>query len=78
MSEMGSDITRNNGVNGTGTLSEGPLPDRCPVGEQHRPSHHQTTTRTGLSKEVNVAVKKCYFLSRLFDEEGKPVRGYRT
>ena len=33
--------------------------------------------RTGWSKEMNVAVMKCYFLSRPFDEEGKPIRGFR-
>ena len=74
---MSSDIIRNNGVNGAGTLHEGPLPSRCPVGEQHRPSRHQKTARTGWYEEVNVAVMECYFLSRPFDEEGKPIRGFR-
>ena len=55
MSEMSSDIIRNNGVNGTGTLREGPSPGRCPVGEQRRPGRHQKTARTGWSKEMNVA-----------------------
>ena len=77
MSEMSSDIIRNNGVNGAGTLREGPSPGRCPVGEQHRPGRHQKTARTGWSKEMNVAVMECYFLSRPFDEEGKPIRGFR-
>ena len=74
---MSSDIIRNNGVNGAGTLREGPSPGRCPVGEQHRPGRHQKTARTGWSKEMNVAVMECYFLSRPFDEEGKPIRGFR-
>ena len=47
MSEMSSDIIRNNGVNGAGTLREGPSPGRCPVGEQRGPSRHQKTARTG-------------------------------
>ena len=69
---MSSDIIGKNSVNGAGTLREDPLPGRCPVGEQRTPGCHQKTARTGWSKEINVAVIECYFLSRLFDEEGKP------
>ena len=47
------------------------------MGEKCRPSHHQKTARTGWSKEMDVAAMECYFLSRPFDEEGKPTRGYR-
>ena len=64
-------------MNGPGTLDEGSLPGRCPVGEQHRSGHHQKTARTGWPKEMNVAVMECYFLSRPFDEKEKPIRGYR-
>ena len=42
-----------------------------------RPGRHEKTARTGWSKEMNVAVMECYFLSRPFDEEGKPIRGFR-
>ena len=77
MSEMSLDIIRNNGMDGDGTLRDGSSPNRCPVGEQRRPSRHQKTTRTGWSKKTNVAVMECYFLSKPFDEEGKPIRGYR-
>ena len=52
---MSSDIIGKNDVNGAGTLREGPLPSRCPVGEQRRPGCHQKTARTGWSKEFNVA-----------------------
>ena len=76
-SEMSSDIIGKNAVNGTGTLHEGPLPSRWPVGEQRRPIGHQKTAGTGWSKGINVAVMECYFLCRLFDEEGKPIRGLR-
>ena len=72
MSERSSDIIKNNGVNGAGTLREG-----CSVSEQRRPCRHQKTARTGYPTEINVAVMECYFLSRPFDEEGKPIRGYR-
>ena len=30
-----------------------------------------------MDKEVNTVVMECFYRSRLFDEEGKPVRGYR-
>ena len=77
MSETSSDIIRNKGVNGAGTLCEGPSPSRCPVGEQCRPGCHQKTARTGWSKDMNITVMECYFLSRLFHEEGKLIRGLR-
>ena len=64
-------------MNGAGNSCEGPLPGRHPVGEQHRLGCHQKTARTGRFKEINVAVMECYFLSRPFDEEGNPIRGYR-
>ena len=47
------------------------------MGEQCRPGRHQKTARTEWSKEMNVAVMECYFLSRPFDKEGKPIRGFR-
>ena len=62
-------------MNGPGILDEGSLPGRCPV--QLRSGRYQKTARTGCPKEMNVAVMECYFLSRPFDEEGKPIRGYR-
>ena len=77
MSEMSSDMVKNKGVNGAGTLRESPSPGRCAVAEQRRPGRHQKTARIGWSKEMNVAVMECYFLSRPFDEEGKPIRGFR-
>ena len=77
MSEMCLDIIRNIGLNGAGTLHEGPSPGKSPVGEQHRPGRHQKTAITVWSKEMNVALMECYFLSRPFDEEGKPIRRYR-
>ena len=43
-------------MNGLGTLDEGSLPGRCPVGEQLRSGRHQKTARTGCPKKMNVAV----------------------
>lgn len=66
----------NNGVNGAGS-TEGATSGRCPVGEQRGPGCHHATARTGWTKEMNVAVMECYFLSEPVDESGKPIRGYR-
>ena len=65
------------GVNGAGTLHEGPLLSRYPMGEQRRIRRHQKAARTGWSKKINVAVMECYFLSRPFHEKAKPIIGYR-
>ena len=78
MSVMAYTNSRNNGVNGTGSnIAEGATPGRCPMGEQRGPGRHHATARTGWTKEMNVAVMECYFLSTPVDENGKPIRGYR-
>ena len=41
------------------------------------PGRPHATARTGWTKEKNVAVMECYFLSNPVDEYGKPIRGYR-
>ena len=75
---MESITNRNNDVNGAGSISaESSTSGRCPMGEQHGPSHHLATARTGWSKEINIAVMECYYLSNPVDDNGKPVRGYR-
>ena len=51
---------------------EGLLPSRCPLGEQHRPSHHQTTARKKWTKEDNKFAITCYLKAI---EESQ--RGYR-
>ena len=45
-----------NGVNGTGTFSEGTSSGRCPVGEQCRPGRHPATARIMWSKDDNKVV----------------------
>ena len=70
----------NNDVNGVGTKSEDSTSGRCPVEPQHRSGRHQTTAanaRMKWTKEVNVAVMECFYQSRPFTEEGRPIRGYR-
>ncbi|XP_063599202.1 uncharacterized protein LOC134775604 [Penaeus indicus] len=78
MSVMEYTSSRNNGVNGAGSSdAEGTTPGRCPMGEQRGPGRHHATARTGWTKEKNIAVMECYFLSNPVDENGKPSRGYR-
>ena len=77
MSVMSNINFSNKEVNETGTCSEGLSSGRCPVGEQHRPGCHPGTARMTWTKEINKATMKCFYLSEVFDNEGKPVRGYR-
>ena len=51
---------------------EGLSPGKCPVGEQRRPGHHQTTARKKWTKEDNKFPITCYLKAK---EEGQ--RGYR-
>ena len=45
--------------------------------QQRGPGRHPDTARRKWNKEVNKVVMKCFYRSRPFDEEGKPIRGYR-
>ena len=67
----------NYGVNGTKPLGEGSLPCRCFLVQQREPGRHQVTARMKWNKEVNNVVMECFYRSKPFDEEGKPVRVYR-
>ena len=78
MCEMKDMNTINNDVNGTGSHgAESASSGRCPTGEQRGPGRHPATARTGWTKEMNIAVMECYFLSNPADENDKPIRGYR-
>ena len=77
MSEMSNQNFENNGVNGTRSLGEGSSPGRCFLVQQREPGRHQVTARMKWNKEVNKGVIECFYRSKPFDEEGKPVRGYR-
>ena len=77
MSEMSYSNYEDNGVNETGASSEGFSPGRCPTVRQGGPGRYQASAKMKWSKELNVAVMECYFLSKPTDENGKPIRGYR-
>ena len=52
-------------------------PGRCPTVRQGGPGRYQASAKMKWSKELNVAVMECYFLSKPTDANGRPVRGYR-
>ena len=64
-------------VNRTRLLGEGSSPGRCFLVQQQEPGRHQVTARMKWNKKVNKVVMECFYRSKPFDEEGKPVRGYR-
>ena len=77
MSEMSNQNFENNGVNGTRPLGEGSSTDRCFLVQQQEPGRHQVTARMKWNKEINKVVMDYFYRSKRFDEEGKPIRGYR-
>ena len=77
MSEMSNQNSENNSVNRAGSVEEGSSPGRCSLVRQWGPGCHPTTIRTKWSKNVNKIVMECFFRSKPFDDDGKPIRGYR-
>ena len=77
MSKMPNQNSENDGVNRAGPVEEGSSPGRCSLVRQRGPSGHPTTVRTKRSKSVNKIVMECFFRSKPFDDDGKPIRGYR-
>ena len=77
MSEISNQNFGNNGLNGTRPLGEGSSPGRCFFVQQRELGRHQVTPRMKWNKEVNKVVMERLYRSKPFDEEGKPVRGYR-
>ena len=74
---MSNHIFDNNGVNGTGTPCESPLPGKCSPAQQRRRGRNPATAGVKWNKEVNKVVMECFYRSKPFDEEGKPIREYR-
>ena len=77
MSEMSNENSEKNSVNRGGPVGEGSLPGRCSLVRQQRPGRLPTAVRTKWSKNVNKIAMKCLFRSQPFDDEGKPIIGYR-
>ena len=74
---MLNQIFENNSVNGTGTPCESPLPGMCSQVQQWGPGRHPATARVKWNKEVNKVVMEYLYISKTFDEKGKPIWGYR-
>ena len=77
MSEMSNQNFENNGFNRTRPLRKGSLPHRYLLVQLQEPGCHQATARMKWDKEVNKVVMECFYRSKPFDEEGKPVKGYK-
>ena len=77
MSEMSNQNSENNGVNRAGPVGEGSSPGRCSLVRQRRPIRHPATVRTKWSKDMNKIVMECFFRSKSFDNDRKPIKGYR-
>ena len=66
MSEMSNSNNEDNGVNETGTNSEGLSPGRCTMVQQHGPGRHPATarrTRRKWSHKENRVVMECFYKS---------------
>ena len=63
--------------NGTGETGEAASPGKCPTVGQDGPGRHPATARMKWSRDMNITVMECYYLSKPVDESGRPVIGYR-
>ena len=72
---MLNQIFENNGVNGTRTR-EVPLPGRCSLTQQRGSGRRLATARMKWNKEVK-KTENDFYKSKLFDQEGTPIMGYR-
>ena len=74
---MSNQIFENNNTNGTRMPWEGSLPSRFSPEQQRRTGRHPATPRVKWNKEEEKVVMECFYRSKTFDEEGKPIRGHR-
>ena len=77
MSEMSNQNSENNGIKRAGPVVEGSSPGRCTLVRQWEPGRDPTTVRTKWPKNINKIVMECFFRSKLFDDDGKLIKGYR-
>ena len=74
---MSNQDIENSSVNGSRPLGEGSSSGRRFLVKQQEASYHQVAGRMKWNKEINKVVMECFYRSKPFDEEGKPVTGYR-
>ena len=77
MNETSNQNFDNNSVNKTRPLGKGFSPGRCFLLQQQESCRHQVTARMKWNKEVNKVVMEFFYRTKPFDEEEKPIRGYR-
>ena len=77
MRKVSNQNSENNGINRTGPLGQGSSRGRCSLVRQRGPGRHPAAVRTKCSKNVNKIVMECFFRSKPFDDDDKPIRGYR-
>ena len=70
---MSNQVFKNNGMNGTGTLCEGPSPGRCSRAQQRGPGRHPETVTVKWNKEAKKVGMEYFYRNKAFDEKGKPV-----
>ena len=77
MSAMSNQNSESNSVNRAGPVGESSLLGRCSLVRKWGPGRHPLTVRTKWFKNVNEIVMECCFRSKPFDDDGKPIAGYR-
>ena len=79
---MSTGVEDNSYSSPTASTAVGAMPDRSSVVQQdgsgcHLSAVSRRSGRVRWSKEMNVAVMECYYMSGPVDADGKAVRGYR-
>ena len=77
MNEMNQSKKRDNNLNVTKAFNLSVTCRRCPVADQCKSVSQQVTAKGEWTKDLNVSLTACYFLSDPIDERGRPIRGYR-
>ena len=53
------------------------FPGRSSPAQQRVPGRHPATAKAKWNKKIKKVVMECFYRSKPFDEEGKPIRGHR-
>ena len=77
MTEISHQNSENNGVNRAGPVGEGSSPGRCSLVRQQVPVVILLLSEQSGLRNVNKIVMDCFFRSKPFDDDVKPIGGYR-
>ena len=67
----------NNNNNNNNNNNDNNNNNRCSPAQLQGPGCHRATARVKWNKEVNKVVMESFYRIKSFDDEGKPIRGYR-